>query len=167
MAYSRKLAPLAVALATIVVVLLVVVTPSAAQDVVVYLHNEARADVGVKPLSWNESLATYAANYAAARQDDCNLTLSGGPYGENLFWGAAGGNYSAADVVGLWVSQKQYYDHDSNTCAAGERCDSYTQVVWSGTTTIGCAAVECSNNAGVFAICSYNPPGNLDGQSPY
>ncbi|PWZ15818.1 Pathogenesis-related protein 1 [Zea mays] len=169
MASSRKLAPLAVALATIALV--VTVTPCAAQksveDDVVDLHNAARADVGVKSVSWNDSLATYAESYAETRQDDCQLKFSDGPYGENLFWGAAGTNWTAADVVGLWVAQKQYYDHASNTCAAGKKCGAYTQVVWRGTTSIGCAAVVCSNEGGVFAICSYNPPGNLDGQSPY
>ena len=167
MAYSRKLAPLAVALATIALLVTPCAAQSSVQDEVVNLHNKERADVGVKPVSWNESLATYAESYAATRQDDCKLKFSGGPYGENLFWGPAGTNYTAADVVGSWVSQKKYYDHASNTCAAGKRCDYYTQVVWRGTTSIGCAAVLCSKSGGVFAICSYNPRGNLDGQSPY
>jgi hypothetical protein len=34
-------------------------------------------------------------------------------------------------------------------------------------TAIGCARVVCSNNAGVFIICNYYPPGIVIGQSPY
>nr|prf protein 1a,pathogenesis related [Nicotiana sp.] len=41
----------------------------------------------------------------------------------------------------MWVDEKQYYDHDSNTCAQGQVCGHYTQVV--------------------------DPPGNWRGESPY
>jgi pathogenesis-related protein 1 len=69
--------------------------------------------------------------------------------------------------VGSWVSEKQYYDHDTNSCADGQVCGHYTQVVWRDSTSIGCARVVCDNNAGVFITCNYNPPGNVVGQSPY
>jgi pathogenesis-related protein 1 len=169
MVYSRQLVACSVvALATTVLL----VTPCAAQSSAedwVDLHNAARADVGVGPVSWNNSVAAYAESYAEMRQGDCELTLSDGPYGENLFWGSAsaGTDWKAADAVRLWVAQKKNYDHDTNTCATGKRCGAYTQVVWRDSTSIGCARVVCSNGGGVFMICSYNPPGNLDGESPY
>jgi pathogenesis-related protein 1 len=130
-------------------------------------QNAARADVGVCPLSWDDNVAAYAQSYAAKRQGDCALMHSGGPYGENIFWGSAGGDWSAADAVGSWLGEKQYYDHDTNSCAEGQMCGHYTQVVWRATTAVGCARVVCDNSAGVFIVCSYNPPGNVIGQSPY
>ncbi|KAJ1287634.1 hypothetical protein BS78_02G025600 [Paspalum vaginatum] len=172
MAYSLKLACLALAFVSIVVA--VTMPPCAAQNSpqdYVNLHNAARANVGVGPVSWDDNVAAYAESYAAQRQGDCARQHSGGGpnhYGENLYWGGAGKAWSASDAVELWVAEKQYYDHASNSCSApaGQDCKHYTQVVWRDTTTIGCARVNC-NNGGVFIICSYNPPGNVIGESPY
>ncbi|WVZ61774.1 hypothetical protein U9M48_011594 [Paspalum notatum var. saurae] len=165
MAYSLKLACLALAIVSIAVAAMA--PPSAAQNSpqdYVDLHNAARADVGVGEVSWDDTVAAYAQSYAAQRQGDCQLVhSSGGPYGENLFGGSAGADWSASDAVGSWVSEKQYYDHDTNSCAApaGQDCLHYTQVVWRDSTAIGCARVDCDNAAGVFIICSYNPRGNV------
>ncbi|XP_020096396.1 pathogenesis-related protein PRB1-3-like [Ananas comosus] len=128
-------------------------------------HNAARAAVGVGPVTWDDTVAAYAQNYANERIGDCQLVHSGGPYGENLFEGF-GADYTAADAVNDWVSEKQYYDHATNTCAQGQECGHYTQVVWRDSTTIGCARVVC-NNGWIFITCNYNPPGNIVGQSPY
>ncbi|CAD6220342.1 unnamed protein product [Miscanthus lutarioriparius] len=50
---------------------------------------------------------------------------------------------------------------------ANQRAGDCRLVVWRASTAIGCARVVCSNNAGVFIICNYYPPGNVIGQSPY
>ena len=95
---------------------------------------------------------------------------SGGPYGENIFWGSGGGaGWSASDAVASWVAEKRWYDHGSNSCSApeGRSCGHYTQVVWRDSTAVGCARVVCDNGGGVFITCNYNPPGNVVGQSPY
>ncbi|TKW30336.1 hypothetical protein SEVIR_2G029500v4 [Setaria viridis] len=167
--YSSKLACLAF---VAVAVAVLAATPCAAQNSpqdYVDPHNAARSDVGVGPVTWDDTVAAYAQSYAAQRQGDCALVHSGGPYGENLFWGSAGADWSAADAVGSWVSEKQWYDHGSNSCSApeGQSCGHYTQVVWRDSTAVGCARVVCDNDGGVFITCNYNPPGNVVGQSPY
>ena len=91
-------------------------------------HNNARSQVGVGPLVWDDTVATYAQNYANQRRGDCALQHSGGPYGENIFWGQ-GAEFTPADAVRSWVNEKQYYDYNSNTCAQGEECGNYTKVV--------------------------------------
>uniref|UniRef100_A0A0E0Q3M2 SCP domain-containing protein n=1 Tax=Oryza rufipogon TaxID=4529 RepID=A0A0E0Q3M2_ORYRU len=143
---------------------------NSAQDYV-DAHNAARSDVGVGPVSWDDTVAAYAESYAAQRQGDCALehSDSGGKYGENIFWGSAGGDWTAASAVSSWVAEKQWYDHDSNSCSApaNASCLHYTQVVWSNSTAIGCARVVCDNSLGVFITCNYSPPGNVDGESPY
>lgn len=165
MEYSPKLA-LLLALASAMAA--AVAAQNSPQDFV-DPHNAARADVGVGPVSWDDAVAEYSQGYAEQRRGDCQLVHSGGPYGENIFWGSAGADWSAADAVASWVSEKLYYDHGSNTCSApeGQSCGHYTQVVWRDSTAIGCARVVCDNNGGVFIVCSYNPPGNFVGQSPY
>ncbi|GJN24430.1 hypothetical protein PR202_gb12168 [Eleusine coracana subsp. coracana] len=67
-------------------------------------HNAARDDVGVNPLTWDDTVAAYAQSYAEQRRGDCALVHSqGGPYGENIFWGSAGGDWSGGgrrEIVG-------------------------------------------------------------------
>ncbi|KAL1544338.1 basic form of pathogenesis-related protein 1-like [Salvia divinorum] len=126
-------------------------------------HNRARAEVGVAPLAWNETVAGYALRYAYKRYGDCEMEHSMGPYGENLAEGW--GRLSAVDAVGMWVNEKSCYDHSSNSCVGGE-CLHYTQVVWRDSTHLGCARRQC-RNGWLFVICSYDPPGNYVGQRPY
>ncbi|CAN6450668.1 unnamed protein product [Victoria cruziana] len=128
-------------------------------------HNAARAEVGVGPISWDDTVAAYAQNYADQRIGDCSLIHSGGPYGENLFWGS-GRDFTAVDAVNSWVSEKSDYDYASNTCASGQVCGHYTQVVWRNSVRLGCAKVTC-NDGGTFITCNYHPPGNVVGESPY
>ncbi|PKI53176.1 hypothetical protein CRG98_026437 [Punica granatum] len=54
--------------------------PSLGQDSpqdFVNAHNAARAQVGVGPISWNETIAAYAHDYASKRAGDCRLVHSG------------------------------------------------------------------------------------------
>lgn len=126
-------------------------------------HNAARAEVGVGPIAWNKTLAAYARNYALSRIVDCNMEHSRGPYGENLAEGY--GYMSGEQAVKFWASEKPYYDHSSNKCV-GDECGHYTQVVWRTSVHLGCARAKCFNGW-MFVICSYDPPGNYEGQRPY
>ncbi|KAL1289412.1 hypothetical protein HN51_057623 [Arachis hypogaea] len=128
-------------------------------------HNAARSEVGVPNLSWDDTVAAYAQNYANQRKGDCQLVHSDGQYGENIAGGS--GDFSGTVAVKLWVDEKQYYDYDSNSCASGQVCGHYTQVIWRDSIRLGCAKVTCNNNAGTFIICSYDPAGNIIGQKPY
>ncbi|KAK3132244.1 hypothetical protein QOZ80_6AG0518110 [Eleusine coracana subsp. coracana] len=165
MAFSKGLM-IAFAMATIATIASIVSAQNTAQDFV-DLHNEARAAVGVGPVTWDPVVAQYAQSYAEIRANDCGLVLSGGPYGENLFWGSWGRVWTASDAVGLWVSQKVDYNYTTDTCAIGKSCLSYKQVVWRDSTRIGCGGVVCAANLGVFIICSYDPPGNFIGERPF
>ncbi|KAK2987451.1 hypothetical protein RJ640_018588 [Escallonia rubra] len=128
-------------------------------------HNAARAAVGVGPLTWDNAVVGYAQNYANQRIGDCALMHSqGGPYGENLAIGS--GDFTGKAAVDLWVAEKQYYDYNSNSCASGQVCGHYTQVVWRNSARVGCARVQC-NNGSWFITCNYDPPGNYDGERPY
>ena len=165
MEYTPKLA----ALLLLALASAMVVTAQTGPDDMLNAHNELRAAVGVGPVVWDPIVAAYALEYAEKRAADCQLELSpGSPYGENIFR-APGTNWKYVDAVIYWASGKQYYDHATNTCSApdGQECGEYTQMVWRDTTAIGCAGFICNNDAGVFVICSYSPPGNVDGQTPY
>lgn len=127
------------------------------------VHNQARAEVGVGPLSWNHNLEAYAQNYADLRSHDCNLEHSNGPYGENIAEGY--GEMKDADAAKLWFAEKPNYDPHSNSCVNDE-CLHYTQMVWRDSVHLGCAKSKC-NNGWVFVVCNYDPPGNYVGDRPY
>ncbi|KAK7319550.1 hypothetical protein RJT34_04272 [Clitoria ternatea] len=126
-------------------------------------HNKARAEVGVGPLKWNETIAAYALKYAKLMvEKNCDVAPSRGPYGESQ---ALGVEMSGADAVTLWLSEKPNYELKSNKCVFGE-CSHYTQMVWRNSTDLGCASLKCPT-VGVFIICNYSPPGNIKGETPY
>ncbi|XP_047320399.1 pathogenesis-related protein PR-1-like [Impatiens glandulifera] len=140
-------------------------TPTAAQ----FLgpQNVARAALRLPPLTWSNKLQQYAEAYANRRKGDCALIHSPeNTYGENIFWGS-GTDWSPAQAVELWLSEKQYYNYFSNSCEQGQECGHYTQIVWRNTKQVGCARVVCNGGKGVFMTCNYDPPGNYIGEKPY
>ncbi|KAL3840626.1 hypothetical protein ACJIZ3_025217 [Penstemon smallii] len=129
-------------------------------------QNVARYKLKLPPLVWDPKLARYAVWYANQRKADCELEHSNGPYGENIFWGSGNG-WTPAQAAAAWVSERLGYNYWSNSCAYGQDCGHYTQIVWKGTKRIGCARVVCSRGGGVFMTCNYDPPGNYMGERPY
>ncbi|MCD7452805.1 hypothetical protein HAX54_018246 [Datura stramonium] len=81
------------------------------------VHNDARGQVGVGPMSWDPALATKAQNYANSRTGDCNLIHSGP--GENLAKGS--GDFTGRRAVQLWVAEKPDYNYATNQCASGKQ----------------------------------------------
>ncbi|KAL2464383.1 CAP superfamily protein [Forsythia ovata] len=129
-------------------------------------QNAARSALRLPPMVWDARLAHYAEWYANLRRRDCVLEHSNGPYGENIFWGSGKG-WTPAQAAAAWVSEKRSYNYRSNSCAYGQQCGHYTQIVWRETRRIGCARVSCYGGRGVFMICNYDPPGNYIGERPY
>ncbi|MFQ6657660.1 hypothetical protein Gotur_027243 [Gossypium turneri] len=127
------------------------------------VHNAARAAVGVRPITWNNVVARYAADYAEKRISDCKLVHSGGPYGENLAWSS--GDLSGSDAVRMWINEKINYNLKSGACNSSRVCSHYTQVIRRNSVRLGCAKARC-NNGGTFVICNYDPPGNIIGKLP-
>ncbi|EOY07664.1 CAP, putative [Theobroma cacao] len=129
-------------------------------------HNAARVTIGQTPMVWNYTLAYFAKQWAKKRLNDCKLIHSYGPYGENLFWGGKS-HWTPSEVVKFWVEEKAYYDPKSNTCATGQMCGHYTQIVWKDSVRVGCARINCYNGKGMYVICSYDPPGNYINEHPF
>lgn len=128
-------------------------------------HNDARADVGVGALRWSAAVAKTAQAWAdELAANGCGLQHNPSkPYGENLYWSSA--PRTGAEATASWVSEAAHYDARSNTCARGEVCGHYTQVVWRKSTTIGCGVATCG--AAQVWVCNYDPPGNYVGERPF
>ncbi|ODQ82030.1 hypothetical protein BABINDRAFT_114500 [Babjeviella inositovora NRRL Y-12698] len=123
--------------------------------VILKAHNEKRALHGVPALTWDNTLADYAKNYADSTYK-CNgdLKHSGGKYGENLSAG-----YSTTGAVDAWYDEGANYNYNSE-----DDYDHFTQLIWKSTTKLGCAYIDCGGAWGRYIICEYDPHGNVFSQ---
>jgi hypothetical protein len=132
-------------------------------------HNRERAAVGAPPLQWDPRLAASAAAYGPALASLGRLVHSPREtrpgQRENLAMGSTGVN-SPEQLVGLWSNEKRLFYPGAfpNVTRTGNWADvaHYTQMIWKGTTHVGCATYD--SNGRTYLICRYSPPGNIDGK---
>lgn len=139
------------------------VTSSSLAREMVTSHNAVRARVGIAPLRWSDTLASFAQQWANHLIQSGLFAHSQNPkYGENLYE-ISGGAATPATVVNTWAEEVLDYDYGTNNCRAV--CGHYTQVVWRDTSEVGCAVAR--TGAREVWVCEYNPPGNWVGRKPY
>lgn len=134
---------------------------------VVATHNKERTLVGVPPLAWSAEQAEQAQAWADKLAESCTI--------RHRYPGAAGQNIlvMSGDVlpppriaIRSWASERQYYDDRKGRCVAGRDCSHYTQLVWRGSRSVGCALAPC-RRGGAVLVCEYDPAGNVVGHRPY
>ena len=133
------------------------------------VHNVERAQLGVAPLRWDPRLAASAGSYGPTLARIGGLRHSPGAGGsgqlENLWMGTRG-TYSPEQMVGYWIAEKRHYRNGTfpNVSRTGNWSDvaHYTQVVWRGTTHVGCAIYP--SVYWDYLICRYSPAGNVEGR---
>jgi len=138
---------------------------------VLAVHNQERAEVGVQPLTWSNELASGAQTWAEhiATTGEFAHSQCSECYGENLAARDHTTVVPMAQALASWVSEKNNYqggpfDPATQTNASTVYAH-YTQMVWNGTTEVGCAT---DSGGGVdYMVCRYTPPGNIIGQTPY
>ncbi|KAL4243480.1 hypothetical protein ABKN59_001155 [Abortiporus biennis] len=137
---------------------------TSSSDISAYLsaHNSVRAQHGATALTWSDNLASKAQQWA----NGCVFQHSGGslgPFGENLAAGT-GSSYDIAAAVKSWTDEASQYDPNN------PQPSHFTQVVWKGTTQVGCAVQSCdgifdpSFGKAKFFVCEYSPQGNIIGE---
>ncbi|XXH06158.1 hypothetical protein Hte_012604 [Hypoxylon texense] len=132
--------------------------------------NTYRATYNASAVRWNSTLESFATTYvqsssssssSSSRRRDggekCDMKHSGGPYGENLALGCS----SAGSCVDAWAGEAALYDYGEP--GFGEATGHFTQLVWRGTTDVGCGARLCPGNFGWYLACEYWPRGNVEG----
>jgi hypothetical protein len=132
-------------------------------------HNVARRAVGVSPLTWDDRLAASARGWAdeLARRGRMRHSEQRGRagQGENL-WTGTRGAYRYREMVGHWVDERRAFvkrpTPGFSRTGRWQDVGHYTQIVWRGTTAVGCAIA--ANARDEFLVCRYAPVGNVVGQ---
>jgi hypothetical protein len=77
------------------------------------------------------------------------------------------GYHTPEDMVSAWTDEKRLFQPGMFPAVSrtGQWSDvaHYTQVIWKGTTRVGCAIH--SERGWDYLICRYSPPGNQDGRT--
>lgn len=133
-------------------------------------HNSYRKKVGVPPLSWSDTLASHAQEWAKKLAKDKSLNHSPQKKeGESLWEGPSGSSFT--QMVESWGNEKQHFvtgkkfpdvSNTDNWSDVGH----YTQIVWRNTTQVGCAIAD-KGDGNTILVCRYSPSGNFDGEKPY
>lgn len=112
--------------------------------------NMFRKQHNASALSWNDTLASYAANHASG----CVFQHTKGPYGENL---AAGTDQSVEAAIDSWGKERASYSFANGGFSMGT--GHFTQLVWKDTTSVGCGRVYCNRpgTPGWFLMCEFYP----------
>ncbi|MCR0984269.1 CAP domain-containing protein [Roseomonas populi] len=126
------------------------------------VHARERAAVGVPPLRWDPALAADADRWARNLARSGRLAHEPGiNEGENL-WSGTRGAFTPEQMAGAWVAERTAFRAGARDLA---RTGHYTQMVWRGTTAMGCALAAGAGQD--VLVCRYSPPGNIAGRSPF
>ncbi len=113
----------------------------------------------------NESAQAWAQTIAA--KGDLEHSTNRNNVGENIYWGGESASLGST-AVDEWYSEIKDYDYN-NPVFSGDT-GHFTQVVWKGSTKVGCGAapgpatIDGTKYDGVYVVCQYSPAGNVKGQ---
>eukprot|EP00644_Phytophthora_capsici_P008933 jgi/Phyca11/504130/fgenesh2_kg.PHYCAscaffold_6_\ len=119
----------------------------------------------MRRIGWSSELATTAASTAAK----CSAVSAAGI---NAFQSTSTNSSSIIDeAIQQWVVETSMTTLKTLAQPGASGVDvgtgtynSYSQVLWASTTSVGCATASCSG--GDVVVCQYSPAGN-DGSSPW
>ena len=129
-------------------------------------HNDKRKLHCVAALQWSADLAAKAQAWA----NKCTNTHEG-TGGENLAFFYPAGQSNTTAFQNSWYCEVKWYDFNNPKIVGGFKngCDApvnghFTQVVWKGTTQLGCGKQTCTINGqtGTYWVCKYSPAGNFN-----
>ncbi|WP_280477572.1 CAP family protein [Nocardia asiatica] len=142
-------------------------TTDAFQRDCLHAHNGYRKRHAAPALVTDPALVAFAKKRANKLATTEIFAHDAGNYGENLAW-----NWSSAGAapVACAAPVKNWYDEVKDVTwddpeRNWSRTGHFTQVVWRGTTKLGCAQAGAINGkkGGTYTVCNYDPAGNMMG----
>ncbi|KAI9716910.1 MAG: hypothetical protein M1812_005059 [Candelaria pacifica] len=138
-------------------------------------HNLHRANHSASALTWSSDLASTAAKIASSCNYAHNTEMDGGGYGQNIAAGIETDNVHQIITNLFYNGEFDYYGNmwgqDNPDMSNFEKWGHLTQVLWQGTTQLGCATQKCDTLANTgpdippyFTVCNYKDPGNYAGE---
>ncbi|BAE56831.1 unnamed protein product [Aspergillus oryzae RIB40] len=126
-------------------------------------------------LEWDASLEASAQTLAARCVYQHDTTINGGGYGQNIGYGVS------SEKIGEMITNLMYnnemgyfealYGEANPSMDNFDAWGHFSQIVWKGTTHVGCATVTCNSLGNVdssvavpFTVCNYSPAGNYAGE---
>ncbi len=132
------------------------------------LHNQERETLELPALEWSEELQQSAQLLASTMAFKDKFEQGNTGYGENS-WSGVNNGATFEEIFELWSAGKAHFQADQpvpkNCTQSFEQCADYSQIVWSQTTHIGCAAAASIEND--YIVCHYSPAGNIQDQKAY
>lgn len=133
-------------------------------------HNLERGRAGAASLIWSDALEAEARSWAMTLIETGRFAHDTRPHGhgENLWMGWGARHFTPEQMVDDWIEEREDYRPGAfpNVSRTGDwrAVGHYTQLIWRGTTHVGCA-VATRDDRSILA-CRYSPPGNIDGSRP-
>jgi uncharacterized protein YkwD len=145
-------------------------------------HNAHRANHSAPALEWDDAIAATALKIAKSCNYAHDVSTDGGGYGQNIAAGCPADNVTsiitelfynneAGNFNGMYGQSTPSNIQDES---AFDGWGHFTQIVWKGTTKVGCATYDCSNDGGlkgvggsvapIFTVCNYKSAGNFLGE---
>ena len=146
------------------------------QQLALIVHNEARAELGIAPLSYSKKLAKQAdayakkmakldrgLNHSKITKDGENLYMSYSSSGNEVTFS----NHPFKDASLSWYREKKDYRYsrigeEPNFGAIGH----YTQMIWETTAHVGFGFAR-SKTGKTYVVARYAKAGNITGYYPY
>jgi uncharacterized protein YkwD len=151
-------------------------------DQVLQVHNLYRAAFGSPLMSWSSALATQAAELGNRLSSGQSLIVPGpGDIGYNKsvnfnVWNGDPGSAIALAMVESWanwedasstdIPASSRYSSPETVCDSTCSSDPYAQMIWWGSTQIGCALFSANPASNIYVdalACAYSGRGNVLG----
>ncbi|KAK6425377.1 hypothetical protein LTR95_016272 [Oleoguttula sp. CCFEE 5521] len=154
-------------------------TPTDYAGKVVLHHNLHRANHSAPALEWSQSLADTASKIAQSCVYAHNVDMDNGGYGQNIAAGVKGDDVTSVITDLFYNGEVGYYNNlygqSQPDMTNFHLWGHFSQIVWKGTTSVGCATQDCTGKKWVdgdgndltaqhispyFTVCNYKSPGN-------
>jgi len=130
------------------------------QAAVLKAHNDYRAKHSTGAMTWSKAAEEFAQKWCDKLAKENKMYHSTYPerdnMGENLYMQSWAPDADiGANTVKSWYDEESLWDYSKDAYQSG--AGHFTQVVWKGSTEVGCAYAYKSST---FVCCNYNPAGN-------